>query len=93
MTWKSYRFAVVVTLAWAVAAMTFNVVAGTNYGYLNRKPASGTLLDLFGPWPGYVVVEVVVVCLVWALMTLPWLAGASQSTPHRRLTVKSGESR
>lgn len=92
-TWKSYRFAVVVTLAWAVTAMSFNMAAGTNYGYLNRKPASGTLLDLFGPWPGYVVVEVVVVCLVWALMTLPWLAAATRSAPHRRPLVDSGERR
>jgi hypothetical integral membrane protein (TIGR02206 family) len=92
-TWKSYRFAVVVTLVWAVAAMSFNAVTGTNYGYLNRKPASGTLLDLFGPWPGYVVVEVVVVCLVWALITWPWLAGASRSAPHRRTLVESGEPR
>ena len=45
-----------VRLVWAVTVMTFNSVAGTNYGYLNRKPSVGTLLDLFGPWPGYVVV-------------------------------------
>jgi hypothetical integral membrane protein (TIGR02206 family) len=92
-TWKSYRLAVVVTAAWAVVAMTFNAVTGTNYGYLNRKPASGTLLDLFGPWPGYVVVEVVVVCLVWALITVPWLAGSSRSAPFRRQLVESGEPR
>jgi hypothetical integral membrane protein (TIGR02206 family) len=71
-TWRSYRFAVVVTAGWALGAMTFNALTGTNYGYLNRKPAVGTLLDLFGPWPGYVVVEVAVVAAVWALMTWPW---------------------
>jgi len=56
-----------------VTVMTFNAVTGTNYGYLNRKPAVGTVLDLFGPWPGYVVVEVAVVAGVWALMTWPWV--------------------
>jgi hypothetical integral membrane protein (TIGR02206 family) len=70
-TWRSYRFAVTATAIWAASAMAFNAAVGTNYGYLSRKPASGTLLDLFGPWPGYVVVEVVVVCTVWALMTWP----------------------
>ena len=72
MTWRSYRFAVGTTALWAVVVMTFNSLSGTNYGYLNRKPSVGTLLDLFGPWPGYVVVEVLVVAGVWALMTWPW---------------------
>ncbi len=71
-TWRSYRFALAATLVWAATAMSFNAVTGTNYGYLNRKPAAGSLLDLFGPWPAYVVVAAVVVAIVWALMTWPW---------------------
>ena len=71
-TWRSYRFTLSVTAVWAVAVMTFNAVTGTNYGYLNRKPAVGTLLDWFGPWPGYVVVEIALVAGIWALMTWPW---------------------
>jgi len=71
-TWRGYRFAVAATATWVVSVMTFNAVTGTNYGYLNRKPAVGTLLDLFGPWPGYVVVEVALVAGAWALMTWPW---------------------
>ena len=80
-TWRSYRFAVAVTATWAVGVMTFNALSGTNYGYLNRKPAVGTVLDLFGPWPGYVVVEVVVVAGVWALMTWPWVRERGDAPP------------
>ena len=83
-TWRSYRFAVAATAAWAVGVMAFNAVTGTNYGYLNRKPAVGTLLDLFGPWPGYVVVEIAVVAVVWALMTWPW----TRSAPRRGEPVR-----
>src|ERR1700724_4055024 len=36
--WRSYRFAVIATLGWAAFTFTFNAIAGTNYGYLNRKP-------------------------------------------------------
>ncbi len=72
-TWRSYRFAVVSTAVWAALVMVINAVTGTNYGYLNRKPSSASALDVMGPWPVYVVVEVAVLVGVWALMTWPWV--------------------
>jgi hypothetical integral membrane protein (TIGR02206 family) len=71
-TWRSYRFAVIVTLAWAAFTFTFNAITGTNYGYLNRKPPTASLLDVLGPWPVYLLTEIAIVLIVWALMTWPW---------------------
>jgi hypothetical integral membrane protein (TIGR02206 family) len=71
-TWRSYRFAVVATLAWAAFTFTFNAITGTDYGYLNRKPPTASLLDVLGPWPVYLLTEVAIVLIVWALMTWPW---------------------
>lgn len=71
-TWRSYRFAVVVTAAWAAVTMAFNGIAGTNYGFLNAKPATASLLDVLGPWPVYVLTASGLVIIVWALMTWPW---------------------
>jgi len=73
-TWRVFRTAVATTTAWAVVIFTFNVVVGTNYGFLNRKPSSASLLDLLGPWPLYVVLEISIIVTVWALMTWPWVA-------------------
>ncbi len=70
--WRSYRLAIVVTLAWATATFMFNTIAGTNYGFLNRKPSISSLLDVMGPWPWYVFVAAALVLIVWALMTWPW---------------------
>ncbi len=70
--WRDYRFAVIATLAWAAFTFTFNVIAGTNYGYLNRKPPTASLLDALGPWPVYLLAEIALVLIVWALMTWPW---------------------
>jgi hypothetical integral membrane protein (TIGR02206 family) len=70
--WRDYRFAIIVTLGWAAFTFTFNAITGTNYGYLNRKPPTASLLDVLGPWPVYLLVEVAIVIIVWALMTWPW---------------------
>jgi hypothetical integral membrane protein (TIGR02206 family) len=78
-TWHGYRVAVAVTLGWVLTMIAFNAATGANYGYLNRKPSVSSPLDLLGPWPGYVVVEVVVIAAVWALLTLPWVRGGAVS--------------
>lgn len=71
--WAGYRFAAVTTAVWAAAVFCLNLALGTNYGYLNRKPAAATILDLLGPWPWYVLAEIAVVLAVWALVTWPWV--------------------
>ena len=70
--WRDYCLAGIATLAWAAFTLTFNAIAGTNYGYLNRKPPTASLLDVLGPWPVYLLAEVAIVLIVWALMTWPW---------------------
>jgi hypothetical integral membrane protein (TIGR02206 family) len=71
--WSDLRLAVVVTLVWAVGTGAFNRITGTNYGFLNRKPSTASLLDVFGPWPWYVFVGAALILLVWTLMTWPWV--------------------
>lgn len=83
-TWQTYRQTVGITLAWALCAYVFNVVAGTNYGYLNRLPKNSSLLDHLGPWPLFVVLEIAIVAAVWALLTWPWARAGSAETADRR---------
>jgi hypothetical integral membrane protein (TIGR02206 family) len=71
--WRGYRLTVIVTACWAAAMLVFNHLAGTNYGFLNSKPAPGSVLDLLGPWPWYLLPEVALVFGLWALMTWPWV--------------------
>lgn len=78
--WRDYRFAVIVTVAWAAFTLAFNAITGTNYGYLNRKPPTASLLDVLGPWPVYLMVEVTIVLVVWALMTWPWQRASAVTT-------------
>jgi hypothetical protein len=59
--WRRYRVALAVTAAWAVTVYAFNVVVGTNYGYLNAKPSARRRSTCSGPWPWYVLNEIVIV--------------------------------
>ncbi|PIB79949.1 TIGR02206 family membrane protein [Mycobacterium celatum] len=70
--WHSYRIAIAVTAVWAAVTFAFNSIAGTNYGFLNGKPATASLLDVLGPWPVYVFTAAILILVVWALMTWPW---------------------
>ena len=71
-TWRTYRASVAVTAVWAVVVYAFDVLVDVNYGYLVRKPGSGSLLSLFGPWPVYVFVSLGVLLAGWAVLTWPW---------------------
>ncbi|GAB4586302.1 YwaF family protein [Nocardia sp. IFM 10818] len=77
--WRSYRIAVLATAVWAVVTFTVNSAAGTNYGFLNRKPATVSLLDVLGPWPWYLLTVTAVLLVVWALMTWPWVRATAKS--------------
>lgn len=73
--WRSFRLVAVVTAVWAVVTFVFNQIAGTNYGFLNGKPVTASLLDVLGPWPVYVLTATGLIVVVWVLMTLPWVRG------------------
>lgn len=79
--WRTYRITVAATITWAAVMFAFNHVAGTNYGFLNAKPRAGSLLDLLGPWPWYLLSELILGTLVWALITWPWVRRAPRPAP------------
>jgi hypothetical integral membrane protein (TIGR02206 family) len=50
--WRIYA----ITGGFAALAAIGTLLTGGNYMFLRRKPVNGSLLDLMGPWPVYIVV-------------------------------------
>lgn len=83
--WRSYQVTVLATITWAVVMFMVNRAAGTNYGFLNAKPVAGSLLDVLGPWPWYLLSELLLGAAVWALITWPWVRRTAEVTSRPRL--------
>ncbi|MEU0316988.1 TIGR02206 family membrane protein [Nocardioides sp. NPDC006273] len=81
--WRDYGWAVATTAAWAAAAYVLNLVIDANYGYLRHKPESASMLDLLGPWPVYILNEILLVAGIWALITLGLRTWARQDGSTR----------
>ena len=78
------------TLVVAAAAGTANLLTGGNYMWLREKPAAGSLLDLMGPWPWYIVSAAVLALALFALLALPFRRRhAPMMSPERAAKLRA----
>jgi hypothetical integral membrane protein (TIGR02206 family) len=59
--------------------MPVNRLTGGNYLFLSRKPEGGSLLDLLGPWPWYILSLEAVALLLFTILYLPFVIGRSRT--------------
>ncbi len=57
---------------YALFMFPINYFVGSNYAYLAHKPPTASLLDLFGPWPWYILVLEVLSLVLFGLFYLPF---------------------
>jgi hypothetical integral membrane protein (TIGR02206 family) len=80
-----------ITAAFTAVAGLGTVLTGGNYMFLRRKPVGGSLLDLMGPWPVYIVAGVALALLLFAALAAlaRWSVptGAPAVAPERRDTL------
>ena len=56
----------------AVVVFKINEILGTNYMYINYKPAFDSPLNYFGPWPNYILVGEIIFLVLSFLCYLPF---------------------
>ncbi len=68
----AFKRAVLWSWAYMLAVYAMNCLLGANYGFLNAKPAVGTLFDYMGPYPWYLITLQLVAFTLYFLLLLPF---------------------
>jgi hypothetical integral membrane protein (TIGR02206 family) len=83
-----------ITAAYTALVGVVDDLTDANYMFLRAKPSTPSLLDLFGPWPWYLLGAIGVAVILVLLLDLPfWLkrrrAGPRETAPPRTAVRRS----
>lgn len=71
-TFKGFLGSFVAINIFAGIVFKINEILGTNYMYINYKPAFQSPLDFFGPWPHYIIIVEIIYIVLGLLCYLPF---------------------
>ncbi|MBN2387307.1 MAG: TIGR02206 family membrane protein [Anaerolineales bacterium] len=87
-TWKSLLRVFVGMNLYMALVYIINLWLGTNFLYINAKPAVPTLLDLLPPWPGYLPWMETIGVAVCLLLYLPFAIGDWRTRRKSRIAPR-----
>ncbi|WP_230873927.1 TIGR02206 family membrane protein [Paenibacillus woosongensis] len=67
-TWRSIAWAMLFLNVLALAVGALNYAIGANYMFLRNKPGTPSILDLFGPYPYYLLAEELIALTMFIMM-------------------------
>ncbi len=74
--WKPARrdvlWALVFSNIYLIGALIVNLMLGTNYGFTMSVPDSGSVLNMLGPWPWYLIIMQIPGAVLMFALTLPF---------------------
>jgi hypothetical integral membrane protein (TIGR02206 family) len=72
-TWKSFWRVILGVNIYAIIIFPINRFLGTNYLFINGKPATASILDALPAWPYYIFYMEVIGLVVFLLLYLPFI--------------------
>lgn len=72
---KSVLRSFIITNLYALLIIPINALTGGNYLFLSRKPSTGSIMDMLGPWPWYILSLEAVAVVMFVLLYLPFASG------------------
>ncbi len=78
---KGIKRVFVISQFYVLCALIINYFAGTNYGYLAKKPSGASILDFLGPWPFYIAGIEIAGLIIFILLYLPFVVSGVNKTP------------
>jgi hypothetical integral membrane protein (TIGR02206 family) len=72
-TWKSFWRVLIGINIYAAVIFPINILLGSDFLYINGKPATASLLDLLPPWPYYLIYMELIGIIVFLLLYLTFI--------------------
>ncbi len=72
-TWKSFWRVVIGLNIYAIVIFPINLLLGTDFLYINAKPATASLLDALPRWPYYLIYMELLGLAIFLLLYLPFI--------------------
>jgi hypothetical integral membrane protein (TIGR02206 family) len=81
-TWKSFWRVVVGLNIYAALIYPVNLLLGTDFLYINSKPATASLLDALPRWPYYLIFMELIGLAIFLLLYLPFMILDRRARSH-----------
>jgi len=81
--WKDLINAVLYAQVYLVIIHLLNLAFKVNYSYTIQKPPGPTVLDLFGPWPWYILWGELLMVVLFMVLLVPFLFRPGSYKPER----------
>ena len=76
---KSVFKSIIALQAYVIVVFLINILLGSNYSYLTKKPNAASILDYLGDWPFYIIITELFIIPYFLIIYLPfYLLGKKQ---------------